>query len=251
MLTRLVLLPNRTCTTPNSRKTRSAASSASHTREKARIRSLTVATECCFDAGNQRLREQQMEGDRTESGQACQGSYTVFFLLFSVVTWLLSWSLSCHIAPPRGFGRAAPVAKHFDFLASIPACGWSRTKTFIGSEAEPEKHGISLLARHVGKPIPTKPVLSAYTAKPYNPRAFSYAPTRSPLYRILGHVVPLPALLFPPQSLPLHPPVTLSSSTLLEHHSAYLHGALRAYAVAKEAPASKGHITDHVSSSRQ
>ena len=159
-------------------------------------------------------------------------------------------TIASHLTPSRFrsccAGRETLRLSRFD-----AACGWSRTKTFIGSEAEPEKHGISLLARHVGKPIPTKPVLSAYTAKPYNPRAFSYAPTRSPLYRILGHVVPLPALLFPPQSLPLHPPVTLSSSTLLEHHSAYLHGALRAYAVAKEAPASKGHITDHVSSSRQ
>lgn len=61
----------------------------------------------------------------------------------------------------------------------------------MGSEPEPEKRGISLLARHVGKPIPTKPVLSAYTAEPCNPE---HSPTR-----LHGHPIPntwprLPAL---------------------------------------------------------
>ena len=42
-------------------------------------KSLTVGTERCVNASHQRLREQQVEGDRAESGQARQGSYPVFF----------------------------------------------------------------------------------------------------------------------------------------------------------------------------
>lgn len=69
---------NRTCTTPSSRKTRSAISSASHTRDQSRVRLLTIRTERGLDASHQRLRHQQMESDRAESGQTRQGKQCLF-----------------------------------------------------------------------------------------------------------------------------------------------------------------------------
>jgi hypothetical protein len=69
---------NRTCTTPSSRKTRSAISSASHTRDQSRVRLLTIRTERGLDASHQRLRHQQMESNRAESGQTRQGKQSLF-----------------------------------------------------------------------------------------------------------------------------------------------------------------------------
>ena len=214
MLTRWVLLPNRTCTTPNSRKTRSAASSASHTREKARIRSLTVATECCFDASNQRLREQQVEGDWAEGGQARQGSSYFSYLIApsSLRHGFLIWTLS---HPSRSRSRCrlryTPTSR---FALVYIAQDHRLEPHFSGEQRRSPKTRQttsfdSLLARHFGKP--------SLIPSPYDHaakhRATSYTPTR-PATRTdnLGPRLPAPCILNLTALLPASPLVTLLTS---------------------------------------
>jgi hypothetical protein len=85
---------SRTCTTPSSRKTRSAISSASHTRDQSRVRLLTIRTERGLDASHQRLRHQQVESNRAESGQTRQGKQCLFPCFF--VRDFVQFSASCN-----------------------------------------------------------------------------------------------------------------------------------------------------------
>jgi len=107
--TYMIVSPSdRTCTTPSSRKTRSAISSASHTRDHSRVRLLTIRTECSLDASYQRLRHQQVESNRTESWQARQGkqlsSLLSHFALCSFLGFMQYSSGSSELGQPKTFG---------------------------------------------------------------------------------------------------------------------------------------------------
>lgn len=192
---------------------RLAASSASHTREQARRRSLTVGTERCVNASHQRLREQQVEGDRAESGQASQGSYHAFFLLY--LCHCLAFALvvtASHRLTSRFRSLSLPFLRDMSAssLRSPPRLVMCRKLASPRrppkvAEHHPEKHGISPLATSASRLLPSQyACLSAYTAKPH---ASEQTPTRLHAYAIPTTwpcPTRLPAFLISPHSLGDH-----------------------------------------------
>lgn len=150
--------------------------------KQARRRSLTVGTERCVDASHQRLREQQVEGDRAESRQARQGSYHVVFSFFPLSLGFRSGHhriTSDHLA----VSVALPSAVYFD--SSLQAHPWLVMCRRLAPN-DPQKSGASPRETrhqpscHAGKPNSTKPVclLQCLHGQAPRVRANSYTPTR-------------------------------------------------------------------------
>lgn len=178
---------------------RLAASSASHTREQARRRSLTVGIERCVNASHQRLREQQVEGDRAESGKARQGPYHVFFSSFPLSLGFRSGHhrvTSDHIA----VSVAMPSEVYSD--SSLQAHSWLVMCRRLAPD-DPQKSGASPReTQHqpscrVGKPTSTKPVclLQCLHGQAPRARANPYTPTRSRDTDYLAMPYPPPCIL--------------------------------------------------------